>query len=181
MKRLILTAVTVLALTLSAPAKPEGTPAAPKPSKSTIGPAPAAKLISPKPMEALPWWGDPTYPIIHDSKPMDVLQIMAFGLRPAVLAEEWVALNWYSKENRFKLETLPVGTIVLVDQFGHVQYKYDCSNRLVQPTNDGFPHWPSTMTILPTTGPTTPLPTTTIRSIDRWLSRFFSRFSATFD
>ncbi|HEY4521839.1 MAG TPA: hypothetical protein VJH05_01725, partial [Candidatus Paceibacterota bacterium] len=134
----------------------------------------SAKLVSPKPMEALPWWGDPTYPIIHESKPMDVLQVLAFGLRPAVLAEEWVTLNWYSKENRFKLETLPVGTIVLVDQFGRVQYKYDCSNRLIQPTG-GLQNWPRTTTVLPTTGPTTELPTSFLRQADRWIGRIFRR------
>lgn len=133
-----------------------------------------AKLVSPKPTEALPWWGDPAYPIIHEFRPMDVLQIMAFGLRPAVLAEDWVALNWYSKESRFKLETLPIGTIVLVDQFGRVQYKYDCSNRLVQP-NGGLQNWPRTTTVLPTTGPTTDLPTSFLRKTDRWIGRVFRR------
>lgn len=140
----------------------------------------APKPVSPKPMEALPWWGDPAYPVIHDSKPMDALQIMAFGLRPAVLAEDWVALNWYSKESRFKLETLPVGTVVLVDQFGRTQYKLECSNRLVSPT-DGAVRWPRTTMVLPTTGPTMALPTTSLRRLDSWLSRMFNRLVGAFD
>ena len=137
----------------------------------------APKLVSPKPVPALPWWGDQNFPIIHDSKPMDPLQIMAFGLRPAVLTEEWVALNWYEDRGGFHLDTLPIGTIVLMDQAGCIQYKYDCSNRLVQPTTPGFGgwDWPSTSMVLSTTGPTTPLPTTTYRRLDNWFSRLLGR------
>src|SRR3989344_6289481 len=78
---------------------PQATPQdiLPAPVKTETAKTPT-KLVSPNPIPALPWWGDPNYPIIHDSKPMDVLQIMAFGLRPAVLTEEWTALNWFEKQ-----------------------------------------------------------------------------------
>lgn len=158
-----------------------GTTPAPVEEASKDAPIAIAKtpktLVSPKPIPALPWWGDPNYPIIHTSRPMDPLQIMAFGLRPAVLTEEWTVLNWFEKQGGFHLDTLPIGTIVLVDQSGRVQYKYDCSNRLVQPTA-GFSGWPATSAILPTTGPTTALPTTMFRRIDNWLSRLFRRASS---
>jgi len=55
-----------------------------------------------------------------------------------------------------------------------VQYKYDCSNRLIQPTG-GLQNWPRTTTVLPTTGPTTELPTSFLRQADRWIGRIFRR------
>ena len=151
---------------------------APAPTKTPV--VTPKKLVSPKPVLALPWWGDPNFPIIHISKPMDPLQIMAFGLRPAVLTEEWVALNWYEDRGGFHLDTLPIGTIVLVDQGGRVQYKYDCSNRLVPPTSD-VNSWPATSMVLPTTGPTTALPTSTYQKVNNWLSRISGRVGSFFD
>jgi len=176
MNRMMIAVLIALTLTASAfaqiktPAKRKHFPIA----------SPAQKLVSPKPTPALPWWADPAYPIIHHSRPMDVLQILAFGLRPAVLTEEWKALNWYEDRGGFHLDILPVGTIVLVDQGGRVLYKYDCSNRLVPPTS-GFADWPSTSTVLPTTGPTTALPTTSYQGLNNWLSRFSNRIWSFFE
>ena len=111
---------------------------------------------------------------------MDALQIIALGLRPAVLTEEYVALNWYEDKGGFHLDTLPIDTIVLVDESGRAHYKYDCSNRLVV-SAPGLSDRPSTSAMLPTTGATTPLPTTRYRRFENWLSRVWGRSAASLE
>ena len=54
------------------------------------------------------------------------------GLRPITINQPWTGFNWFGNKDRFVLETLPVGTLVLADKDGRPIYKADCGNRLVE-------------------------------------------------
>jgi len=63
-------------------------------------------------------------------------QMAKYDLRPMMLDSAWTGLNWYRnvRGGRFVYETLPKGTIVLVDKDGVIRYKADCGNRLIDVT-----------------------------------------------
>ncbi len=79
------------------------------------------------------------YPIFSTNKPLSVQQIADLELHPVKLQEPLVVQNHFrglhDKQGRFVVETLPVGTLVLVDKNGNVRYKADCGNRLVEFNN----------------------------------------------
>jgi len=59
-----------------------------------------------------------------------------FGLSAKRLETPVIVQNYFrslrDSKGRFVLETLPVGTLVLVSQDGKIRYKADCGNRLVE-------------------------------------------------
>lgn len=73
----------------------------------------------------------PIYP-----KVLTVPQMARLELTASVLKAPTVVFNHYrglhGKDGRFVLETLPTGTVVLVDKTGVIRYKADCGNRLVE-------------------------------------------------
>jgi len=71
-----------------------------------------------------------SYPIMK--KPITVVDMARMNLHPVRLDTAVTVLNWYRDKNRFLLETLVPGTVVLQDSAGVIRYKADCSNRLVE-------------------------------------------------
>lgn len=73
----------------------------------------------------------PIYP-----KVLTAAQMVRLEVTPSSLTAPTVVFNHYrglhGKDGRFVLETLPVGTVVLVDKKGVIRYKADCGNRLVE-------------------------------------------------
>jgi len=65
---------------------------------------------------------------------LSIKEMARLGLRPMALTEPWIGLNYYRQVKRVSLDTLPVGTIVLVDSVGTPRYKEDCGNLLVEIT-----------------------------------------------
>ncbi len=63
--------------------------------------------------------------------PLTVGQIADLNLQLKRLEKEWTGFNLYHEINRYVLETLPVGDLVLVDKTGAVRYRQSCGNRLV--------------------------------------------------
>ncbi|KND48828.1 MAG: hypothetical protein AB200_00125 [Parcubacteria bacterium C7867-005] len=59
-------------------------------------------------------------------------EMSSLGVRADTLEADWTGYNWFRNVRRFAYETLPKGTIVLVDGAGKVRYKADCGNRLVE-------------------------------------------------
>jgi len=99
-------------------------------------------LISAMCTEALAQKG--TFAVPHDAeldkfplfeKILTVEEMTRLSLSPVKIEVPTVVENHYrklrDKDGRFVLETLPVGTIVLVDKDGVVRYKADCGNRIV--------------------------------------------------
>jgi len=74
------------------------------------------------------------FPILN--KPITTAKMAQMGLTPKNLEKPTVVQNHFrklgGKEGRFVLETLPIGTIVLVDRQNKIRYKADCANRLVE-------------------------------------------------
>lgn len=70
------------------------------------------------------------------------------SLRPMVIEQPWTGYNWYQGKQRFVLETLPAGTLVLADTNGKLIYKADCGNRLVE-----IPTCPKCLATMPVTTP----------------------------
>ena len=69
-------------------------------------------------------------------KVLTMAQMAQWQLTVKALSAPTVVYNHFrglhDKNGRFVLETLPVGTIVLVDDKGVIRYKADCGNRLVE-------------------------------------------------
>lgn len=69
-------------------------------------------------------------------RPLTLSQQAELGLTAIRLDASVVVENHFRNlrdaQGRFVLETLPVGTIVLVDRGGKLRYKADCGNRLVE-------------------------------------------------
>ncbi len=59
-------------------------------------------------------------------------EMTALGVRPLRLTSPWVGFNWFRDKKRFAYDSLPAGTMVLVDNAGKLRYKADCGNRLVE-------------------------------------------------
>ncbi len=82
------------------------------------------------------------FPIFAAEKPLTVLQIAEMHLHPVPLEKPTVVLNHFrglhGKEGRFVVETLPKGTLVLVDDNKNLRYKEDCGNRLVEFNNQAL-------------------------------------------
>lgn len=72
------------------------------------------------------------YPL-HSAVHMTAGEMAKYQLHPVALVEATEVLNYYRNINRFVLEVLPVGTVVLSDSLGVPRYKADCVNRLVLP------------------------------------------------
>lgn len=66
------------------------------------------------------------------AQPLTVGQIADLNLQLKRLEKEWTGFNLYHEINRYVLETLPVGDLVLVDKTGAVRYRQLCGNRLVE-------------------------------------------------
>jgi hypothetical protein len=73
-------------------------------------------------------WQYPLYP-----GPVSAAAKAALGLHVVESAVPWTGYNYYRdlRGGRWVLETLPAGTLVLVDGNGNPVYKADCGNRLV--------------------------------------------------
>lgn len=69
--------------------------------------------------------------------PLTLAQQAELGLSAKRLDNPVVVQNHFRniRNGRFVLETLPAGTLVLVDKNGTLRYKADCGNRLVEPVN----------------------------------------------
>lgn len=73
----------------------------------------------------------PIYPKVLTPAQMARLEVKAISLNtPTVVFNHYRGLN--GKDGRFVLETLPAGTVVLVDKKNVIRYKADCGNRLVE-------------------------------------------------
>ena len=59
-------------------------------------------------------------------------EMTTLGVRPLRLSIPWVGFNWFRDKRRFAYDSLPAGTLVLVDSAGKLRYKADCGNRLVE-------------------------------------------------
>jgi len=81
-----------------------------------------------------------SYPIMK--KPITVVNMARMNLHPVKLDTAVMVFNWYRDKNRFVLETLVPGTVVLQDSAGVIRYKADCSNRLVE-----MPKCPNCLTV----------------------------------
>jgi len=81
-----------------------------------------------------------SYPIMK--RPITVADMARMNLHPMKLDTAVTVLNWYRDKNRFLLETLVKGTVVLQDSAGVIRYKADCSNRLVE-----MPKCPNCLTV----------------------------------
>jgi hypothetical protein len=70
------------------------------------------------------------------NKPLTVAEQADLGLSAKKLDKQVEVQNHFrnlrDKKGRFVLETLPAGTLVLVDKDGNLRYKADCGNRLVE-------------------------------------------------
>ena len=82
------------------------------------------------------------YPILETNKPLTVMQIADMHLHPVRLEKPTVVQNHFrglhGREGRFVVETLPKGTLVLLDENGNLRYKEDCGNRLVEFDNQAL-------------------------------------------
>lgn len=82
------------------------------------------------------------YPIFEAEKPLTVTQIADMHLQPLRLEKPTVVQNHFrrlqGKEGRFVIETLSIGTIVLIDENGNIRYKADCGNRLIEFNNQAI-------------------------------------------
>ncbi len=82
------------------------------------------------------------YPVLEANKPLTVMQIADMHLHPVRLEKPTVVQNHFrglhGKEGRFVVETLPKGTLVLVDENNNLRYKEDCGNRLVEFDNQAL-------------------------------------------
>ncbi|KND47660.1 MAG: hypothetical protein AB201_01860 [Parcubacteria bacterium C7867-006] len=82
------------------------------------------------------------YPVLEANKPLTVVQIADMHLHPIRLDKPTVVQNHFrglhGKEGRFVVETLPKGTLVLVDENNNLRYKEDCGNRLVEFDNQAL-------------------------------------------
>lgn len=69
--------------------------------------------------------------------PLTLAEQAELGLSAKKLEKPVVVQNHFRniRNGRFVLETLPAGTLVLVDENGTLRYKADCGNRLVEPPN----------------------------------------------
>src|SRR3989344_5397745 len=63
--------------------------------------------------------------------PLTIQEMAMLDLRATKLEANWTGFNFNARIDRFMLENLPAGTLVLVDQNEVVRYKADCGNRLV--------------------------------------------------
>ncbi len=73
----------------------------------------------------------PIYPKALTEPQMARLEVKPRRLNaPTVVFNHYRRLN--GKDGRFVLETLPVGTVVLVDKNNVLRYKADCGNRIVE-------------------------------------------------
>lgn len=69
------------------------------------------------------------------SRPLTIQEEGKLGLEKRVLVEPLICLNWSNKKGKFILDTLSIGTVVLIDKNGIIRYKVNCGNRLmVMPT-----------------------------------------------
>lgn len=71
------------------------------------------------------------------ASPLTLVEQAELGLSAKRLEKPVVVQNHFRniRNGRFVLETLPTGTLVLVDENGTLRYKADCGNRLVEPPN----------------------------------------------
>lgn len=74
------------------------------------------------------------FPIM--SRPLTIAEQAKFGLTAKEVVIPVVVQNHFrnlrDKRGRFVLETLPTGTILLVDRDNKIRYRADCGNRLVE-------------------------------------------------
>ncbi len=94
----------------------------------------ASPLLAQRGTRAIPVQAEMEKYPLHTAVIMTAGEMAKYKLHPVSLVEPTQVLNYYRNIDRFVLEMLPVGTIVLSDSSGVPRYKADCVNRLVLPS-----------------------------------------------